>query len=112
MNAKINYILADNWSNKGGQTSAEMNWNLKMNAAETKVLKQYEELLEPFAKQTDVIGAYNYSTIYLVYPALQYLFSHLVGMRKKYETLGISRLVLQSIVKTLRRNSKSISPTF
>ena len=87
MNAKINYILADNWSNKGGQTSAEMNWNLKMNAAETKVLKQYEELLEPFAKQTDVIGAYNYSTIHLVYPALQDLFSPLVDIRKKYETL-------------------------
>ena len=50
---------------------AEMNWTIEMTAADIKVLKQYEELMDPFAKHTDILGGENYSTLHLVYPALE-----------------------------------------
>ena len=65
--------------------SSEMNWNLQISVSDVKVLKQYGELMEPFAKHTDVLGGENYSTIHLLYPALQDLLSHLNEMSKKYE---------------------------
>ena len=68
--------------------SSEMNWAMQINAADLKVLKQYQELMEPFAKHTDVLGGEHYSTLHMVYPALQDLFSHLEEMTKKYENMG------------------------
>ena len=86
--------------------SAEMNWSLNINAADVKVLKQYVELMEPFAKHTDVLGGENYSTLHMVYPALQDLFSHLEEMTKKFENLGKAGTGASKYCKNLEKEMK------
>ena len=89
--------------------SAEMNWSLNINAADVKVLKQYVELMEPFAKHTDVLGGENYSTLHMVYPALQDLFSHLEEMTKKFENLGKAGTGASKYCKNLEKEMKKYS---
>ena len=86
--------------------SAEMNWNIQINAADVKVLKQYEELMEPFAKHTDVLGGENYSTLHMVYPALQDLFSHMGEISKKYEVMGRTGTSAVKYCKSLEKEMK------
>ena len=86
--------------------SSEMNWAMQINAADLKVLKQYQELMEPFAKHTDVLGGEHYSTLHMVYPALQDLFSHLEEMTKKYENMGRTGSGAAKYCKSLEKEMK------
>ena len=68
--------------------SDEMEWDIYITNSDIKVLKMYEELMSPFAKQTDILGAEHYSTVHLVFPALTELLAHLEEMWAKFDSLG------------------------
>ena len=61
----------------------EMAWKIEISLQDIRMLKTYCEILDPFAKHTDILGGENYSTIQLVYPTLVDLLGHLEEMSHK-----------------------------
>ena len=61
----------------------KLGWDCEITLQDIRTLKLYCEILEPFAKHTDILGGENYSTIQLVYPTLVDLQTHLDEMSMK-----------------------------
>lgn len=77
----------------------KMGWNLEISVQDIRSLKIFVDIMEPFAKHTDILGGENYSTIQLVYPTLLELLAHLEQMSK---TPGMVR-VCDSLEKEIRK---------
>ena len=60
----------------------EMNWNMEMSVADIRCLKQYNQIMEPFANKTNLLGGEKYSTIQLVLPTLLEMSSHLTEVAR------------------------------
>ena len=61
----------------------KMGWNCEITVQDIRTLKLFCEILDPFAKHTDILGGENYSTIQLVYPTLVDLLAHVDEMSLK-----------------------------
>ena len=55
----------------------EMNLPIEITVADVRMLKLYNQLMEPFANKTNLLGGEKYSTIQLVLPTLMELMNHL-----------------------------------
>ena len=61
----------------------KMGWNCEITVQDIRTLKLFCEILDPFAKHTDILGGEKYSTIQLVYPTLVDLLAHVDEMSLK-----------------------------
>ena len=61
----------------------KMGWNIEITVQDIRTIKLFCEILEPFAKHTDILGGENYSTIQLVFPTLMDLMAHVEEMSLK-----------------------------
>ena len=61
----------------------KMGWNIEITVQGIRTIKLFCEILEPFAKHTDILGGENYSTIQLVFPTLMDLMAHVEEMSLK-----------------------------
>lgn len=89
-----------------GKVLEELGWD-NLHNSEWRQLKRVQELLEPFAQYTSLIGGNEYTTISAVCPIVVELQMHLVEMKKRTGIVGIVD-VLQKEMK--RRFEYLIDP--
>ena len=90
----------------------KMSWDIEISVQDIRTLKVFCEILDPFAKHTDILGGENYSTVQLVLPTLLDLFAHLDEMSLKPGMLRFCDKLENEIKKYFAHIIDSNSPDF
>jgi hypothetical protein len=90
----------------------KMSWDIEISVQDIRTLKVFCEILDPFAKHTDILGGENYSTVQLVLPTLLDLFAHLDEMSLKPGMLRFCDKLENEIKKYFTHIIDSNSPDF